>query len=228
MAAENRVVIVGGHGKIALIAAEQLSRAGRSVESLIRNPAHRDDVTATGAQATVLDVEQADVAQLAETFSGAEAVVFSAGAGGGNPARTHAVDYEAAVRTMEAAAQAGVRRYIMVSYVRADTDVNTLDPENSFYPYAQAKHDADAHLRQTELDWTVLGPGALTLEPGRGTVQILDAEGTIDGAPVPDEQNSVPREDVASAITHAITAGAAVRQTRRFVTGETPLEEAIA
>lgn len=228
MAVENRVVIVGGHGKIALIAAEQLSRAGRSVESLIRNPAHRDDVTATGAQATVLDVEQADVVQLAETFSGAEAVVFSAGAGGGNPARTHAVDYEAAVRTMEAAAQAGVRRYIMVSYVRADTDVNTLDPENSFYPYAQAKHDADAHLRQTELDWTILGPGALTLEPGRGTVQILDAEGTIDGAPVPDEQNSVPREDVASAITHAITAGAAVRQTRRFVTGETPLEEAIA
>lgn len=228
MAVENRVVIVGGHGKIALIAAEQLSRAGRSVESLIRNPAHRDDVTATGAQATVLDVEQADVVQLAETFFGAEAVVFSAGAGGGNPARTHAVDYEAAVRTMEAAAQAGVRRYIMVSYVRADTDVNTLDPENSFYPYAQAKHDADAHLRQTELDWTILGPGALTLEPGRGTVQILDAEGTIDGAPVPDEQNSVPREDVASAITHAITAGAAVRQTRRFVTGETPLEEAIA
>lgn len=227
MASENRVVIVGGHGKIALIAARQLTRAGRSVESLIRNPDHREDIVATGATPVVLDVEQADVAQLAEAFAGAEAVVFSAGAGGGNPARTHAVDYEAAVRTMEAAEQAGVRRYVMVSYVRADVDVDTLDEGSSFYPYARAKHDADAHLRGTDLDWTILGPGTLSEEPGLETIQLVDEHGLIDGAEPPEDQRSVPREDVAAAITHAITAGAAVRQTRRFLTGQTPLAEVI-
>ncbi|MDO5493407.1 MAG: SDR family oxidoreductase [Nesterenkonia sp.] len=228
MAAENRVVIVGGHGKIALIAATQLTQAGYAVKSLIRNPEQRDEVAATGAEPHVLDIETADVDRLAEAFADAGAVVFSAGAGGGNPARTHAVDYEAAVRTMGAAAEAGVRRYVMVSYVRADTDVDTLDPESSFHPYAKAKHDADAHLRQTALDWTILGPGTLTQEPGRGTVQIVDAHGLVDGQELPSDQLSVPREDVASAITHAVTTGAAVGQTRRFVTGETPIAEAIA
>ncbi|MCG3024048.1 NAD(P)H-binding protein, partial [Escherichia coli] len=90
--------------------------------------------------------------ELAKTFTGADAVVFSAGAGGGDPERTNAVDYEAAVRTMQAAKQAGVNRYVMVSYARALVDVDNLDPKDSFYPYAKAKHDADEYLRGTSLE----------------------------------------------------------------------------
>src|SRR5699024_2531265 len=127
MAQNNRVVIVGGHGKIALLTAPKLTEAGYAVQSLIRNPDQSDEVAATGAQPVVLDIESADVDGLARAFTDAAAVVFSAGAGGGNPARTHAVDYEAAVRTMQAAEQAGVRRYVMVSYITAAVDVGRTD-----------------------------------------------------------------------------------------------------
>src|SRR5690625_7774112 len=99
----NRVVIVGGHGKVALLAARKLKAANYAVDSIIRNPQQNDDVRNAGGNPVVLDIETASVDELASAFSGAYAVVFSAGAGGGNPARTHAVDYEAAVRTMAAA-----------------------------------------------------------------------------------------------------------------------------
>src|SRR5690625_3592626 len=110
----NRVVIVGGHGKVALLAARKLKDANYAVDSIIRNPEQNDDVRNAGGNPVVLDIETASVDELASAFFGASAIVFSAGAGGGNPARTHAVDYEAAVRTMAAAEQVGVKRFIMV------------------------------------------------------------------------------------------------------------------
>ena len=86
-----------------------------------------------------------------------------------NPDRTYAVDRDAAIRSMDAAAAAGARRYVMVSFSGSDPDV--LVPEdNPFRHYQDAKIAADDHLRGTDLDWTVLGPGTLTLEPGTGSV----------------------------------------------------------
>lgn len=173
----NRVVILGGHGKVALHAAGKLKAAGYAVDSVIRDPEQSNDVEAAGGNPVVLDIERASVDQLASLFSGADAIVFSAGAGGGDPARTHAVDYEAATRAMAAAEQAGVTRFIMVSYAAAGTDVHRLDPQDSFYPYARAKHDADAKLRETTLDYTILGPGLLTTEPATARLTLVENTG---------------------------------------------------
>ena len=98
-------------------------------------------------------------------------MVFSAGAGGGDPARTYAVDRDAAIRVIDAAGQAGVRRFVMVSYFGAGPD-HGVSQDNSFFPYAEAKAAADAHLRASDLDWTVLGPGRLTLEPATGRIAV--------------------------------------------------------
>ncbi len=220
-----RVVIVGGHGKVALLAAPKLAEAGYDVESMIRNPDHHDDVVAAGAKPVVLDIEQSDVDALTDTFSGAAAVVFSAGAGGGNPARTHAVDYEAAVRTMDAAEAAGVSRFVMVSYITAAIDKNVLDPDNSFFPYAKAKHDADARLRDTSLNYTILGPGRLTLEPASGRVRVVEVSPAMDRSQLGETDTS--RDNVAEVINHVLTEGAAVRQTINFSDGDTPIAEAI-
>ena len=163
-----RVTIVGGHGKIALLLAPMLVEAGHEVTSVVRNPDHVADVEATGATAVVSSVEDADVESLAELLSGQNAVVWSAGAGGGDPARTYAVDRDAAIRSMDAARAAGVGRYVMVSFSGSSPDV--LVPEdNPFRRYQDAKIAADDHLRGTDLDWTILGPGTLTLEPGTGS-----------------------------------------------------------
>ncbi|WP_404287085.1 SDR family oxidoreductase [Glutamicibacter arilaitensis] len=227
MSDTNRVVIIGGHGKVALLAAPRLASSGLNVESVIRNPEHSEEISALGATPVVLDIEQADVDSLAQQFAGAKAVVFSAGAGGGSPERTVAVDYEAAVRTMKAAEQAGVKRFVIVSYARASVDVGTLEKDNSFYPYAKAKHDADAFLRGTDLDYTILGPGLLTLDPSTQQVTLADGEGNIQGRAPENDEGNTARETVADVLTHVVVNNAAIRQTVNFYDGQSPITEAI-
>lgn len=170
-----RIAIIGGHGKVALELSRILAGEGEEVTSFIRNPDHREDVAATGATPVVLDVEHSTTAELAEALRNHDAVVWSAGAGGGSPERTYAVDRDAAIRSMDAAAEAGVRRYIMVSYLGAGPD-HGIPEENSFFAYAEAKAAADAYLRGTGLDWTILGPGALTDGPGNGLIDVKPGE----------------------------------------------------
>jgi uncharacterized protein YbjT (DUF2867 family) len=177
-----RIAIIGGHGKVALELSRILSAEGMDVTSFIRNPDHREDVAATGAAPVVLDVEHSTTAEIAEALRNHDAVVWSAGAGGGGSPRTYAVDRDAAIRSMDAAASAGVGRYIMVSYLGAGSD-HGVPEDNSFYAYAEAKADADAYLRGTGLDWTILGPGALTDGPGTGLIEVNpDASGGGDTA----------------------------------------------
>lgn len=217
------IILIGGHGKVGLLVPGILGQAGYTVDSIIRNPDHAGDVRKAGGNPVVLDIETADVGALAAAFNGAGAVVFSAGAGGGDPQRTRAVDYEAATRAMAAAEQAGVSRFVMVSYAAAATDVHRLDPGHAFYPYAKAKHDADAQLRNSGLDYTILGPGLLTLEPA--TRKIMLAE--VAGADLPEDKRVTSRANVAEMIAHVIQTGAASRETVNFFDGETPIEEAV-
>ena len=222
-----RVIIIGGHGKIALLAAPRLTAEGFTVDSIIRNPDHAGDVEAAGAKPIVLSIEEASVVDLEQVFAGAAAVVFSAGAGGGNPARTNAVDFEAASRAIEAAERSGVQRFVMVSYSRADVDIESLDPDHSFFPYAKAKHDADARLRESSLDYTILGPGMLTLEPATERLQLVDEHGRIDGRDPEGDDRNTSRDNVAAVIAHVVQHGTAVRDTIRFYDGDTPIADAI-
>ncbi|MBA4101661.1 MAG: NAD-dependent dehydratase, partial [Arthrobacter sp.] len=164
-----RIAIIGGHGKVALHLSSLLTDEGHSVTSFIRNPDHAGDVAETGATPSVLDVENATTAEIAAALKGHDAVVWSAGAGGGDPARTYAVDRDAAIRSMDAAAEAGVARYVMVSYLGAGKN-HGVPESNSFFAYAEAKAAADDYLRSTGLEWTILGPGALTDKPGSGLI----------------------------------------------------------
>lgn len=227
MSDADRVVILGGHGKIALLAAPKLKEAGYTVDSVIRNPDQKADIESAGANPVVLDIEKADTQALAKLFNGAKAVVFSAGAGGGNPERTKAVDFEAATRAIDASGKAGVNRFVIVSYSSAGVDSDRVDPESSFYSYVEAKHGADEHLRQSSLNYTVLGPGGLTLEPSNGSVLLADSAGDIDGQKPSSDVGVTSRELVADVMTHVIANNVALRETVNFYDGDTPIAEAI-
>ena len=213
-----RVTIFGGHGKIALILAPMLVEAGHEVTSVVRNPDHVADIEQTGATAHVSSVEDADTDALTERLAGQDAVVWSAGAGGGNPERTYAVDRDAAIRSMDAAVAAGVERYVMVSFSGSTPDA--LVPEdNPFRHYQDAKIAADDHLRSTDLAWTVLGPGTLTLESGTGSVN--PAAAFNDG-------DVTSRELVAQVATAVLADDRAARQTLVFGDGDVPIDEWLA
>lgn len=214
----SNVTIIGGHGKVALLLAPLLTERGDTVTSVFRNPDHTAEVAQTGANTVVADAEQLSVEELAELLGGSDAVVWSAGAGGGNPQRTWAVDRDAAIRTIDAAERAGVRRFVMVSFVGARQD-HGVPEDHSFYPYAQAKADADDHLRASRLDWTIVAPGALTLDEPSGTVRLVTAR---------NEDNKTSRANVARVIVAALDEPATVRQMIEFADGDTPIAEVLA
>ena len=111
-----RTVIAGGHGKIALLLAGILAGRGDQAVGLVRNPAHVADVQSAGAEAVVCDLEQASAAEVAALLTGADGVVFAAGAGPGSGLpRKDTVDRAAAVLMADAAEQAGVRRFVQIS-----------------------------------------------------------------------------------------------------------------
>lgn len=210
-----KVTIIGGHGKVALLAAPLLVQAGHEVQSLIRNPEHAEEVNATGASAVVFSIEEATTPQIAEILEGQDAVVWSAGAGGGDPERTYAVDRDAAIRSMNAAVDAKVSRYVMVSFSRASTEY-LVNQDDSFYPYMVSKIAADDHLRASDLDWTVLGPGALTLDAPTDRV---------DPNYVGESDSQSSRANVALAILHALEEPKTIGHTLNFRDGETPITE---
>ncbi len=74
-----RVVIAGGHGKIALLLARLLAGRGDQAVGLIRNPAQAADVQKAGAEAVVCDLETASIDDVAALLSGADAVVSPCG-----------------------------------------------------------------------------------------------------------------------------------------------------
>ncbi len=211
-----RILLIGGHGKVALLAEPLLQAAGHHVTAVIRNPDHETDVAATGATPLVADIETFDVDQLTNLISGNDVVIWSAGAGGGDPERTYAVDRDAAIRSIDATVDAGVDRYIMVSYFGAGLD-HGVDPEDSFYAYAEAKAAADEHLRATSLDWTILAPSALTLDDEVGLIDVTS-----------DESSSVARADVAAVLAATVAEPATIRKTITFNTGEVAIATALA
>src|SRR3954470_6326513 len=210
------IVIAGGHGQIALRLARVFSAGGQRGRSLIRNPDHAADVSSAGAEAVELDLEERSADELAAVVRGADAVVFAAGAGPGSGAeRKRTVDLGAAVKLIEAARAAGVRRYVMVSSIGAD------DPAaggEAMRPYLEAKAGADAALVDSGLDYTIVRPGRLTNDPGTSRV--------LAGPDV--ARADVTRDDVAAVIVGALDEPRTIGKTFVLVNGDTPIPSALA
>jgi uncharacterized protein YbjT (DUF2867 family) len=211
-----RIAIAGGHGQIALQLTRLLHARGDEVISLIRNPAHAGDVRDAGGEPKVCDLEGATVEDVAEAIRGADAVVFAAGAGPGSGAeRKLTVDRDGAIKLLAAAVGVNAPRYVIVSSVGAE---NPPDDDDVFSVYLRAKAEADAAVRGSDREWTVVRPGALTDDPGTGRVRI-----SID--PV---RGRVPRADVAAVLEAVLGEYPAIGKILYVNGGEDPIEQALA
>lgn len=216
----SRIVIVGGHGKVALLLAPILAARGDDVVALIRDPAQSADVAAAGAVPKVLSVEEASTEDLAGAFAGADAIVWTAGAGGkGGPGRTDAIDRAAAIRSMDAASRAGVRRYVMVSWVGSHGD-DPLPANHPLRNYALAKLAADRYLVETDLEWTIVGPGTLTLEEPSGKIDVRRQNGQGDSL-------YTSRGNVAAVTAAVLAEPASIGKVIPFGDGSTPIAQAV-
>ena len=146
-----------------------------------------------------------------------EAVYFVAGSGGKNVLE---VDLHGAVKTMQAAQDKGIKRYIMLSSVFSlETDKWDENPGISdLKEYYISKHYADHWLvNNSSLDYTIVQPGALKERAGTGKITIND---TSSG------ENAI--EDVATTLAAVLTADNTIGKVFNLQNGDIDINEAVA
>jgi uncharacterized protein YbjT (DUF2867 family) len=191
-----------------------LRERGDEPTPLIRDPAQAADLAQYG-EPVVVDLEAADEAEVARAIEGADAVVFTAGAGPGSGSeRKWTMDYGGAVKLIAAAKANGISRYVIVSAQGADPDA---EGDDTFAVYLRAKGKADEELRVSGLDYSIVRPTGLTDEPGTGTVEIAEQV----------ERGQISREDVASVLVGVLDEPAAIGKTFALGPGDVPIEDAV-
>lgn len=206
------VLVIGANGKIGRQLVPLLVAGRHDVTAMVRDAAQSAAHEASGARVVIADLE----GDFAETHSGRDAVVFTAGSGGKTGAdKTMLVDLWGALKSIDAAVAQGVRRYVMVSSVGAE-DPDAARP--AMRHYLVAKRLADEALRRTELDWTIVRPGRLNDADGTGRV---DAGADIG-------YGEVPRADVAAMLAAVLDDPRASGKTFTLLAGGLTVEEALA
>lgn len=208
----SNVIVFGGHGKVALLTTRILIERGHTVTSVIRDADQSDEIRAHGGEPRVADIQQQSLTDFAELVHGHDAVVWSAGAGGGSVDRTWAIDRDAAILSVQGAKQAGVDRYVMVSWSGSQLD-HGVPQDDDFFAYAQSKAIADAVVRDSGLQWTIVAPSTLTDDDATGSV---DWDGS---------STDVPRGDVAHVIADVLETPGTAGNTIRFNSGSTPVAD---
>ncbi len=145
-----------------------------------------------------------------------EAIYFVAGSGGKNILE---VDLHGAVKTMQAAEDKGIKRYIMLSSVFSlDTSKWDAPAIAELKDYYIGKHYADNWLvNDSKLDYTIVQPGALKERDGTGKIAVNTEEAG---------ENAI--EDVAATLAAVLTADNAIKKVFHMQNGNTDIKEAVA
>lgn len=190
---------------------EQLTAAGDEPTGLVRQQRQVEALASLGIKAKFGDLVAMSVDELAD------AVVFSAGAGGkdGDDATTR-IDGDGPGKLAEAAALAGVRRFILVSVFPEAWRERHMDA--SFEHYMVQKKRAEVALVQTDLDWLIVRPSALLNDPGTGRVDLGLAK----------VHEKITRDDVATTVVALLKSPDLSRLILEVTGGDVPIAEAVA
>jgi len=218
----SRIAVVGGHGQVARHLLVALRRSEHDPVALVRREEYRAELESRGAEVRLLDIEQADAAGFGAAFEGCDAVVFAAGGGpDGNLERKRTVDLEGSLKSIEGARLAGIERFVQVSAINVDDPLPpSTEPDDTgevWRAYVEAKRDADAALRASDLAWTIIRPGRLTDDPATGLVSLgPDVSG-----------GDVTRADVAAVLAAVLDDPGSIGKQWNLVNGDTPVAEAL-
>jgi uncharacterized protein YbjT (DUF2867 family) len=206
-----KLLIAGANGKVGTILSGKLwGNPSFSPIGLIRDNRQQTKFTALGVPSVLGDLEEGVSAFL----PGLDAVVFTAGSGGNTgPEKTTDVDQNSAVRLIGDCEKAGVRRFIMISAIGADPSSDSSRLKH----YLRAKGVADARLRSSKLDYTILAPGTLIDERGTGRVQVSENLGF---------HGYLPREDLVDCIIECLKNFNSIGKTFQVVSGGKKVKDA--
>ena len=204
-----KVLVIGANGKTGKRIVQQLAVGAHDPLAMIRHPGQRADFDELGVPTVLADLEY----PIDHAVKGCEAVIFAAGSGSKTGRdKTVLVDHLGAIRSMVTARVHNARRYIMLSATNSDPR-----SESTIAHYHRAKGHADNHLRETDLDYTILCPGGLTDAPAGGAT--VDPDWHVRG--------TTSRNLLADAIVACLDLPNTVGKTFSLLDGDTPLDDAL-
>jgi NADH dehydrogenase len=144
------ILVAGATGSLGGRIARGLIERGASVRVLARPSSDSRALQAAGAEVTRGDLK--DPASLARACTGAEAVITTASMSGRADDTIENVDLQGNLNLIDAAARAGVRRFVFTSTLGAS--------DGSPIELFRAKAAGEGRLRSSGMTWTVLQPNA--------------------------------------------------------------------
>ena len=209
------IFVVGANGQIGKHVIRKIQDTNEHTAiAMVRKEEQMAQLKEQGTKTVLLDRE-GSIDDIADAAKGADAIIFTAGSGGHTGAdKTMMIDLDGAIKTIEAAKQVGVKRFIMISAI----GVHHRDNWMSSAPYySAAKYYADVWLENSGLDYTIIRPGGLTNNSGTGKVKVA----------INLERGEISREDVASAIVVALENDQTIGKAFDMIGGATPIEDAL-
>lgn len=202
------VLVAGAHGQVGQHIVELVRQNEHEVRGMVRDDAQVATIEALGAEAVVADLTQ-DVTHAVEEC---DAIIFAAGSGGED---VWGVDRDGAINLIDTAEDESVDRFIMLSSINADTPEESPD---ALHDYLVAKAEADDHLRESSLTYTIVRPGPLTNDLGTGKIELA--------ADLP-RGGEISRVDVAETLVTALPLEDTYGETFEILSGETPIRIAL-
>jgi len=224
-----RVLVTGASGFVGRSLVGALARAGKPVRAATRNPAAFAPISGAEVVAVADFRQRIDWAPL---LIGVDAVVHVAGiahiGASVDPATYDRVIHLATADLAATCAQAGVRRVVFVSSVRAQCGaaasqvLRETDAAQPSEAYGRAKLQAEEALRAGDLDWTILRPTLVYGTGARGNLasllRLVDSPWPLPLASFANRRSLLSVENLVGAIRFAL--GAPVTQCETYLVAD--------
>ncbi|HSJ12539.1 MAG TPA: SDR family oxidoreductase [Gillisia sp.] len=206
-----------------ILIAGATGQTGKRVIEILRNSQSFDPVAMVRTEEQKEIFEDMEVESIladlekdvTHALKGIDKVIFAAGSGGDTgDDKTIAVDQEGAIKLIDAAKKAKVKKFIMLSSMGAD------DPSShhKLKTYLEAKNKADEHLKESGIPYTILRPGALNDDLGLAKVKLAEKL---------NERGEISRDDVAFLLVMSLADPLVKNKTIEALEGDESIKSAI-
>ncbi len=175
--------------------------------AMVRKESQKEHFESRGIKTVMGDLE-GDVSQ---TVNGADKVIFAAGSGG---KKVKEVDEQGAIKLVDAAQNSNIHKFVMLSSLGADEPGKADD----LHEYLWAKHNADEHLKNSKLNYTIVRPGSLTNDKATEKIKLSNSL---------NESGEISRDDVAQILVRVLNDDVANKCTFEIIKGDTLIGDAL-
>jgi len=205
---KENILIAGANGTTGRIIIHLLKQSeSYKPIAMVRNQEQKKYFEEKQVSAVIADLE-ADVNPAVKKI---DKIIFAAGSKNKNVV---GVDQEGAKRLIDAAKNAGLRKFVMVSSMGTENPTKGGELED----YFKAKQNADDYLKNSGLTYSIVKPGALTDEKSSGKIQLKEKL---------ENQGSISREAVAQTLVEVLKDDVKKNQVFEIITGDTHIKEAV-